>query len=89
MRAFLSRADRYSRYIAMVGLISLALLLSCEFLPSLSKRASTPGEVQDEARLSVSAVASFSAADEDYFAETDGGGKLSAQEVKGRNTWIV
>ena len=35
------------------------------------------------------AAASFPAADEDYFADMDGGAKLSPEEVKGRNTWIV
>jgi hypothetical protein len=45
--------------------------------------------VLDEARSGNRAVASFPAADEDYFAEMDGGGKLSPEEVKGRNTWIV
>ena len=34
-------------------------------------------------------AASFPAADEDYFADMDGGAKLSPEEVKGRNTWIV
>ena len=78
-----------SRKFAIIGLISLALLLSCESLPFLSKPAGTPGEVKDEARLANRAAASFPAADEDYFADMDGGAKLSPEEVKGRNTWIV
>ena len=89
MRASLSRADQSLRKFAFVGLISLALLLSCESLPFLSKPAGKPGEIQDEARLVNRAAASFPAADEDYFAEMDGGAKLSPEEVKGRNTWIV
>ena len=89
MRASLSRADQSLRTFAFVGLISLALLLSCESLPFFSKQAGTPGEVKDEARLAKRTVASFPAADEDYFADMDGGAKFSPEEVKGRNTWII
>ena len=89
MRASPSGADRSIKNFAFVGLISLALLLSCESLPFLSKPSSKPGEVLDEARSANRAVASFPAADEDYFADMDGGVKLSPEEVKGRNTWIV
>jgi hypothetical protein len=71
---------------ALVALAFVALLFSCESLPL---RGGTPGEVQDEARLANRTAASFPAANEDYFAEMDGGGKLSPEEVKGRNTWIV
>jgi len=48
-----------------------------------------PGEVLDEARLAERAASSFPAADEDYFKDMDGGGKLSPEEIKGRNTWLV
>ena len=89
MRASLPRADRSTRKFAIIGLISLALLLSCESLPFITKQAGTPGEVKDEARLANRTAASFPAADEDYFADMDGGAKLSPEEVKGRNTWIV
>ena len=41
-------------------------------------------------RCSPSATsASFPAADEDYFAAMDNGAKLNADEVKGRNMWLV
>ena len=89
MRASPSRVDRSIKSFTFIGLISLALLLSCESLPFLSKPSGKPGDVLDEARSANRAVASFPAADEDYFAEMDGGGKLSPEEVKGRNTWIV
>lgn len=75
--------------LAVAALISVAIFLSCESIPFISKPGSTPGEVQDEARLANRMAASLPAADEDYFAEMDGGGKLSPEEVKGRNTWIV
>jgi hypothetical protein len=48
-----------------------------------------PGQVQDEARLAGRDVASFPAADEDYFHDMDGAISLTADEVKGRNMWLV
>lgn len=67
--------------------LGVTLLLSCDSLRSLIHSAPEPGEVRDEARLANRPVASFPAADEDYFAEMemDGGGKLSPEEIKGRN----
>jgi cytochrome c5 len=72
-----------------IALLCFTLLLSCDSLPFLKKPAAAPGEVRDEARLANRSVASFPAADEDYFIDMDGGAKLSPEEVKGRNTWIV
>jgi hypothetical protein len=52
-------------------------------------KAPAPGTVKDEA-LTVGRMAdSFPAADENYFKEMDGGVDLTANEVKGRNNWIV
>ena len=48
-----------------------------------------PGEVLDEALGAGRDAATFPAADEDYFRDMDGGVPLTADEVKGRNTWIV
>jgi hypothetical protein len=48
-----------------------------------------PGHVLDEARVANRNAASFPAADEDYFQAMDGAIKLTADEVKGRNNWIV
>jgi protein-S-isoprenylcysteine O-methyltransferase Ste14 len=48
-----------------------------------------PGTVQDEAMQVKRDVASFPAADEDYFSAMDNGVKLTPDEVKGRNMWIV
>src|SRR5580698_10762937 len=48
-----------------------------------------PGSVLDEARLVGRSVASFPAADEDYFHAMDGSILLTADEIKGRNMWIV
>jgi len=43
----------------------------------------------DEAMQAGRDAASFPAADEDYFHDMDGGGTLTADEIKGRNNWIV
>ena len=47
------------------------------------------GKVLDEAMTVGRRADSFPAADEDYFKDMDGGGKLTTNEIKGRNTWIV
>jgi hypothetical protein len=48
-----------------------------------------PGEVLDEARQAGRDAASFPQASEDYFHDMDGGLALSAEEIKGRNMWLV
>jgi hypothetical protein len=48
-----------------------------------------PGHVKDEALLAGRDACSFPAADEDYFHDMDGGVPLTADEIKGRNTWLV
>jgi hypothetical protein len=48
-----------------------------------------PGHVLDEARAASRSPESFPAATEDYFHDMDGAVPLSADEVKGRNTWLV
>ena len=45
--------------------------------------------VVDEARQAGRAAQTFPAADEDYFKGMDGGIALTADEVKGRNMWLV
>src|ERR1051325_2360248 len=56
-------------------------------------RGPEPGKVDDEAKIAKRAVDSFPAADEDYFHDMDqtaqGPVSLTADEIKGRNTWIV
>ena len=53
-----------------------------------------PGKLVDEAKLAGRMADSFPAADENFFADMDGGYKpdakpLSENAVRGRNTWIV
>ena len=58
-------------------------------LAGCGKKSSTPGTVLDEAMQVGRTAESFPAADEDYFRDMDGGVKLTTDEVKGRNNWIV
>ncbi|HEX4959808.1 MAG TPA: hypothetical protein VF173_03145 [Thermoanaerobaculia bacterium] len=68
-----------SRVLCSLALLCLTVLSGCK-----SKE-----DVLDEARAVGREVASFPAADEDYFHDMESGGNLSADEIKGRNTWIV
>src|SRR5216684_1995031 len=66
-----------------------AAALGCLLLAACSD-SRTPGHVLDEAQSAGRDVASLPAADEDYFHDMDGDiAALSADEIKGRNTWIV
>jgi hypothetical protein len=47
------------------------------------------GNVVDEAQRVQRDAASFPAADENYFSGMDAGAALTAEEIKGRNTWMV
>ncbi len=66
--------------------ILLAGLAGCSKAPQ-------PGHVEDEARLAGRPATSFPAADEDYFHDMDQDAKgqlvLTADEIKGRNMWLV
>lgn len=73
--------------VACYGIVLSAALVLSFLLPGCRK--GVPGSVYDEAQLAKRAASSFPAADEDYFHEMDGGLPLSAEEVKGRNTWLV
>ncbi|MGE5220172.1 MAG: hypothetical protein ACM3SP_24485 [Chloroflexota bacterium] len=53
------------------------------------KKSPEPGQVKDEALMVGRMAESFPAADEDYFKDMDGGVQLAANEIKGRNNWIV
>jgi len=77
---------------SLIGLAASAALLS---LAACNEPA--PGTVKDEPMRVGRTAASFPAADEDYFADMDGGYKrasdpsvtLNVNEVRGRNSWIV
>ncbi|MGA7416191.1 MAG: hypothetical protein WBW33_37320 [Bryobacteraceae bacterium] len=64
--------------------LGLLLLVGCTVKEKVES-----GHVLDEARQAGRPAASFPAADEDYFHDMDGAIPLAANEVKGRNTWIV
>src|SRR5271167_1315331 len=67
------------------SLLAVSLLISLTGCP----KSQQSGHVLDEARRAGRAPASFPAADEDYFHDMDGGITLTADEIKGRNTWLV
>ena len=58
-------------------------------LPLACDKAPRSGEVLDEARRADRSAESFPVAVEDYFRDMDSGVALTANEVKGRNTWNV
>lgn len=67
---------------APVLLFCLTLFQGCGSSPQ-------SGHVLDEARSASRATESFPAAGEDYFHDMDGAVGLTADEVKGRNAWLV
>ncbi len=70
------------KYGSLVAGILFTVLAGCHKGPQA-------GQVEDEARRAGRGFASFPAADEDYFHEMDGGIPLTADEIKGRNMWLV
>ena len=70
------------RFLVLLVVIVAAVLIYMNTGPQ-------PGHVLDEARVANRNAASFPAADEDYFHAMDGAIKLTADEIKGRNNWIV
>lgn len=74
---------------AILFLIALVALIAAAAILLLGDNTRQAGKVKDEAMLAGRDVASFPAAAEDYFAAMDGGEKLTPDQVKGRNMWIV
>ena len=70
-------------FVASILISAGLLFMGC------GKKAPAPGTVLDEAMQVGRSATSFPAADEDYFRAMDGGGELTASEIKGRNNWIV
>jgi hypothetical protein len=65
-------------FAALVGVVTAACC-----------RGPQSGKVKDEALLAGRAASSFPQASEDYFRDMDGGVALTADEIKGRNMWLV
>jgi hypothetical protein len=68
--------------------VAVLVLFACA-AAGCRARTPKPGTVLDEAKLAGLTADHFKAAGEDYFHDMDGAVKLTADEVKGRNTWIV
>jgi hypothetical protein len=76
------RRNYWKWFLAAVVVAAIAVAVSCGWTSGSTA-------VQDEPKRAGRDVASFPAADEDYFHDMDSGIALSKEEVKGRNTWIV
>ena len=70
------------------GLLLVGCALAQVFIGCSAKQPA-PGTVPDEPHSVNRAASSFPGADEDYFHDMDGALPLTADEIKGRNTWIV
>ena len=70
----------------MAGAVIVIIVAAVAYLMLSGPRS---GQVLDEAKLAHRDGASFPAADEDFFHDMDGGIQLAADEVKGRNMWIL
>jgi hypothetical protein len=84
-RGIVYRSTRALFLIVIVAIVALALVIVAALIFPLSKS----GKVQDEAMQVGRSAESMPGADEDYFHDMDGGLTYSADEVKGRNNWIV
>lgn len=71
--------------VVATAVVALALLIVAALVFPLSQA----GKVKDEAMLAGRSADTLPGADEDYFHDMDGGIALTADEVKGRNNWIV
>ena len=69
----------------LVGLLVLGVVVLTWFANSGPQ----PGQVPDEAMLAGRVASSFPAAADDYFHDMDLGVQMGADEIKGRNMWIV
>jgi hypothetical protein len=71
----------------LLGLI--VVLVVAGALAFYSLRGPRSGHVRDEAMQAGRSAASFAAASEDYFKDMDNGIRLTEDEIKGRNMWLV
>lgn len=76
---------RIFQILGILVLLGLAVILIVYFV----NRPPAPGTVKDEALAHGRGPETFPAADEDYFHDMDRGQKLTVEEIKGRNNWIV
>jgi hypothetical protein len=67
----------------------LALVVCLGWLAGCDGDSPKPGQVVDEAKAAGREASSFPAAQDDYFHDMDGGVALTADEIAGRNTWVL
>lgn len=75
------------RSLGVAGLVVVAGVIAFSLLSG--RGTPDPGTVSDEALRAGRTAESFPAADEDYFQQMDDRRQLSADEIKGRNMWLV
>ena len=80
--------SNFRRAATIIAVFAVCAIIAFVIIAWLHKEPA-PGTVQDEAMIAGRPVSSFPAADEDYFNDMDGGAKLTVDEVKGRNMWMV
>ncbi|HEX4772734.1 MAG TPA: hypothetical protein VH351_18010 [Bryobacteraceae bacterium] len=73
-----------SKSTLLISVLAFVLTVACT-----NKSQPKAGTVLDEARTANRSVESLGPATEDYFHDMDGGIQLTADEVKGRNMWLV
>lgn len=78
----------HSRFRWSLAAVGLVVLLAVVFVAT-GRSGPRPGHVLDEAMQVGRSAESFPHADEDYFHDMDNGVALSAEEIKGRNMWLV
>jgi hypothetical protein len=77
------------RRVAKVFVGSVVVLIVAGTLFSFAVGGPPSGEAQDEAMRAGRTAASFPAAADDYFRDMDNGARLTQDEIKGRNMWLV
>jgi hypothetical protein len=78
---------RLARLLILLGAGSLLLMIAAAACGGGSQPA--PGTVLDEAKAASVGAERLTAAADDYLKDMDGGIALTANEMKGRNTWVV
>src|SRR5947199_9359269 len=83
------KTSRIPLLVIGIVLVLLVLAFAAGLVKVFRGGAGEAGHVLDEAKLAGRDAQSFPAADEDFYHDMDDGIPLSADEAKGRNTWIV
>ena len=78
-----------SRIIIILVALAVAIAAALWWFETNPKNAKMSGKVKDEALAAGRTMESFPAADEHYLKDMDRGTPLTADEIKGQNTWNI